>query len=314
MLEFSLFYAGFALTVAGALSVIYPLRWLRIPTRGVALLVMAGGFLLIAAAAEMVDSFLVYLGPTLLFAGLVSIIRPLRFLYIRTRYAALGVAGAGILLALGAALLPYAEKEATSHTAKLDDWMPRWQVGEQHTIHVAAAPEKVFAAIHAVRADEIAFFRTLLAIRRCGQTGPESIMNPPEEKPLLDVATQTTFVLLEEETPRELVVGTVIAAPRPARASGHLAPELFRKTLRPGVVLATMNFRVAADDRGGSLLSTETRIYANAPSALRQFAIYWRVIHPGSDIIRRMWLRAIKRRAEGMVKTTSASFVIPLAT
>ena len=60
-----------------------------------------------------------------------------------------------------------------------------------------------------------------------------------------------------------------------------------------------MNFRVAAEDRGGSALSTETRIYANTPSALRQFAVYWRVIHPGSDIIRRMWLRAIKRRAEG---------------
>jgi hypothetical protein len=30
----------------------------------------------------------------------------------------------------------------------------------------------------------------------------------------------------------------------------------------------------------------------------RQFAVYWRLIHPGSDIIRRMWLRAIKRRAE----------------
>jgi hypothetical protein len=32
---------------------------------------------------------------------------------------------------------------------------------------------------------------------------------------------------------------------------------------------------------------------------VRRFAIYWRRIHPGSDIIRRMWLRAIKLRAEG---------------
>ena len=60
-----------------------------------------------------------------------------------------------------------------------------------------------------------------------------------------------------------------------------------------------MNFLVRPDDHGGSTISTETRIYANNQSALRRFAIYWRVIHPGSDIIRRMWLRAIKRRAEG---------------
>ena len=296
MLESILFYFGFALILAGVLSIIHPLRWIRIPTRGVALLVMAGGFLLVAIGAGMVDSFLVYLGFTLFFAGLLSLIRPLRFVYIRTRLAALLVAGAGVLLAAGALLLPYGEKEAAPHATKLDDWMPRWQVGERHTIHVAATPENVFAAIHAVRADEILLFRTLIAIRRCGQTGPESIMNAPEEKPLLDVATQTTFVLLEEEPPRELVMGTVIAAPR---ASGRLTPELFRKTLRPGVVLATMNFRVAADERGGSSVSTETRIYANAPSALRRFAVYWRVIHPGSDIIRRMWLRAIRQRAEG---------------
>jgi len=299
MLESNLFYTGFVLVLAGALSLIYPLRWLRIRTRGVALLVMATGFLVVAIGAGMVDSYAAYLGFTLFFAGLVSVIRPLRFVYIRTRLAAFVVAGAGLLLALGALLLPYSEKEAITHTTKLDDWMPRWQVGERHTIRVAATPEKVFAAIHAVRADEILLFRTLIAIRRCGQTGPESIMNPPEEKSLLDVATQTSFVLLEEEQPLELVIGTVIAAPRNAGGSRRLTPDLFRKTLRPGVVLATMNFRVTAEDRGGSALSTETRIYANAPSALRQFAVYWRVIHPGSDIIRRMWLRAIKRRAEG---------------
>lgn len=299
MLESILFYAGFALVLAGALSFIYPLRWIRIRTRGAALLVMAAGFLLVALGAGMVDSYLAYLGLVLFFAGLVSLIRPLRFAYIRTRLAALLVAGTGMLLTLGTLLLPYSEKEATTHVTKIDDWMPRWQVGERHTIHMAATPERVFSAIHAVRADEIFLFRTLIAIRRCGQTGPESIMNPPEEKPLLDVATQTTFLLLEEEPARELVVGTVIAAPRAERASGRLTPELFRKTLRPGVVLATMNFQVAADEQGGSSVSTETRIFANAPFALRQFAVYWRIIHPGSDIIRRTWLRAIKQRAEG---------------
>ena len=299
MRELILFWTGLALIVAGAASFIYPLHWLRIRTRGVAAAVLASGFLLVAFAAEMIDSFLVYFGFTLFFAGLLSLIRPLRFLYISNRRRGLAVAGVGMLLALGTLLLPYSRKEAAAHITKLDAWMPQWQVGEQHTLHVAAAPEKVFAAIHAVRADEIFLFRTLIAIRRCGQTGPESIMNPPEKKPLLDVAMETTFVLLEEEAPRELVIGTVIAAPREVRASARLTPELFRKTLPPGVVLATMNFVVLPDNDGGSSVSTETRIYANSPSALRRFGIYWRIIHPGSDIIRRMWLRAIRLRADG---------------
>lgn len=299
MLERVLFYAGFALLAVGGLSFIYPLRWFRIRTRAAALLVVAAGLLMVAIGAEMLDSYLVYLGFAVFAAGLVSLIWPLRFLWIRNRRCALGIAAVGLLASLVALFWPLSEKEATTRRAKLDDWMPRWQVDKRHTLEVAATPEKVYSAIRAVRADEILLFRTLIAIRRFGQSGgPESILNAPEEKPLLDVATQTTFVLLEEEAPRELVVGTVIAAPREARAARGLTPDLFRETLRSGFVLATMNFVVQPNKHGGSTVSTETRIHANSAPALRQFGVYWRLIHPGSDIIRRMWLRAIKQRAE----------------
>jgi hypothetical protein len=299
MVESVLLVAGLALVVAGALSFLYPLRWLGISTRGIAVLVMAGGFLLGAIATGMLDSYLVYLGLTLFCAGLVSLIRPLRFVYIRTRRLALMVAGLGLLLSLGTLLLPYGNQEAASRVSKLDEWMPRWQVGERHVLKIAASPAKVFAAIHEVRADEILLFRTLTAIRRCGGTGPESILNAPEEKSLLDVATETTFILLDDMAPRELVMGTVIAAPRAVRASGRLEPDLFRRTLPPGVVLATMNFLVTPGEDGGSTVATETRVFANSPAAVRRFGIYWRLIHPGSDLIRRMWLRAIALRAEG---------------
>jgi hypothetical protein len=58
-----------------------------------------------------------------------------------------------------------------------------------------------------------------------------------------------------------------------------------------------MNFAVAPS-QAGSIVTTETRVYANTPGALRRFGVYWRLIHPGSDLIRRMWLRAIAHRAE----------------
>ena len=292
-------YLGLGLILAGLVSLIRPMRFLYIRTRLVAVIVTAAGVSLEFIAGDMLDSFLVYFGLTLLLAGLVSLIWPLSFLEIRTRRMAVMVAAGGLLFFVTALALPVSENAVTTHTAKLDDWMPRWQIRERHIIPVAAPPENVFAAIHAVRADEIFLFRTLIAIRQCGQAGPESIMNAPEQKPILDVATQTTFVLLAEDAPRELVIGTVVAAPPKARASGRLTPELFQKKLQPGVALATMNFLVTPDDHGGSTISTETRIYANTKSALRRFVVYWRIIHPGSDIIRRMWLRAIKQRAEG---------------
>ena len=245
----------------------------------------------------MLDSVLLHLGFAIVFAGALSILWPLRFLRVRTRAHGAIVAICGLLLVVSVCALPARTKRISTQTTKLDEWMPRWQFDEQHSIHINAPPEKVFEAIHAVRADEIFLFRTLIAIRRCGQPGPESIMNAPENKPLLDVATQTTFIYLADESPREIVVGTVISAPRGIPKPAKLTPEIFRKALPPGVVLATMNYLITPDATG-STVSTETRVYGNNADSVRRFAVYWRIIHPGSDIIRRTWLHAVKRRAE----------------
>src|SRR5207248_5536407 len=160
---------------------------------------------------------------------------------------------------------------------------------------IAAPSARVFDAIQRVRADEIFLFQTLTWIRRGGQRIPEGILNAGRDEPLIDLATRTGFIRLADDAPRELVVGTVISAPRGTR--GTLTPQVFQKTLPPGFVLATMNFLVNADGPNSSVVSTETRVFANSPSSRRQFAAYWRLIYPGSAIIRRMWLRAIERRA-----------------
>jgi hypothetical protein len=80
--------------------------------------------------------------------------------------------------------------------------------------------------------------------------------------------------------------------------------EIFRQPLPPGFALATMNFAVRPDGPGASLVSTETRVFANSPAARRRFAAYWRVIYPGSALIRRMWLRAIAVEARVVEEPT----------
>jgi len=58
-----------------------------------------------------------------------------------------------------------------------------------------------------------------------------------------------------------------------------------------------MNFRLEPDgDR--VRLTTETRITATDRQAYLRFGCYWLVIRTGSAFIRRMWLRAIRKRAE----------------
>ncbi|MBV8202739.1 MAG: hypothetical protein JOZ15_19150, partial [Acidobacteria bacterium] len=49
---------------------------------------------------------------------------------------------------------------------------------------------------------------------------------------------------------------------------------------------------------GACVVTTETRVNATDAATRRRFAAYWRVIYPGSSLIRSMWLRAIRRRAE----------------
>jgi hypothetical protein len=170
---------------------------------------------------------------------------------------------------------PVSESRVASQTTHLDHAMPRWQFNEVHDIHVDADPHRVYDAVRAVRANEIALFKTLTSIRRGFRHSEESILNPTNDAPLLDVATRTTFRYLADDPPREIVVGTCIG---------------------PGID-ATMNFLIVPEGRG-CRLTTETRVFAADARGARIFAGYWRAIHPGSDIIRRMWLRAIKCRAE----------------
>ena len=237
-----------------------------------------------------------YSGVIIAAAGVGLVVKPIRRLGITARWRGLAVAAAGVVLAGIGLLLPVSESRISRVETRLDEYAPAWQFREVHAIRIAAPPARVFEAIRRVRADEILLFRTLTWIRRGGRELPPSILNAGSRDSLIDIATANGFVRLAEDAPRELVIGAVVMAPPGTR--GALTPEVFQKPLPPGFGLATMNFVVRADGPNGSRVSTETRVFADSPSAQRRFAAYWRVIYPGSAIIRRMWLRAIRHRAE----------------
>lgn len=243
----------------------------------------------------MLASAIVYAGFVTAVAGVIGVMRPIRWLRIPTRLRGAVTAGVGVAVAGIGLILPAPEHRVSHVATRLDEFAPAWQFREFHRLRIAAPPTRVYEAITRVRADEVVLFRTLTWIRRGGRPLSESILNPGAREPLIDVATRTTFVRLAEDVPRELVIGTVVIAPPGAR--GTLTPQVFQQPLPPGFALATMNFVVSPDGPGGSIVSTETRVFANSLPARRRFAAYWRVIYPGSALIRRMWLRAIERRA-----------------
>ncbi len=243
----------------------------------------------------MLGSATVYSGLVIALAGVLLLARPIAGVHVGTRSRAAAVMALGAITAAAGLLAPSFESRAARATTALDDFSPVWQFHEVHTIRIAAPPARVFDAIRQVRADEIFLFNSLTWIRRGGRPLPLGILNPGTNEPLLDVATHTSFVRLADNSPRELVFGTVVVAPSGTR--GRLTPAIFKTALPPGFALATMNFLVSPDGSGGSVISTETRVHANSPAVRRRFAVYWRLIYPGSALIRRMWLRAIARRA-----------------
>ena len=249
----------------------------------------------------MFASAVVYLGLTVAFVGLLLVLTPIRRLRIGTRRRAAIVGLAGVAVAGIGFVLPAAESRTARVATHLDEFAPSWQFRELHTIRIAAPPRRVFEAIRRVTADEIVFFRTLTWIRRAGRPLPPGILNAGGHEPLIDVALRGGFVRLADDAPRELVIGTVVMAPPATR--GILTPQVFQRSLPPGFALAAMNFLVTPDGSNGSVVSTETRVFANSPSARRRFAAYWRIIYPGSAIIRRMWLRAIRQRATAPDRT-----------
>lgn len=245
---------------------------------------------------------LVYAALLAMFLGAVSVVRPLRIIGIVSR------PYGGVVLLCGVAILsigmsfPAPEKKIAARATALDDFVPVYQFAEFHRIRIKAGPTRVFAAIRDVTADEIMLFRTLTWIRRFGSPGTESILNPPPNEPILSVALRTSFMKLAEERDREIVLGTLVAAPpgwRPNKEKKP-TPEDFKALHAPGFALAAMNFRVEDAGNGETLLTTETRVYATDASVRRKFAGYWRTIYPGSALIRVMWLRAIRHRAENM--------------
>ena len=239
----------------------------------------------------------VYLGLILALVGIVSVAKPLRFLGVRTRWGGARILLLGLVVAAAGAVLPAPLLSLPGERGLLDEFVPASQFREVHEIRIHAPAEAVFGAVKSVTAREIRFFRLLTWLRSPRLTSArENILAAPADRPLLDVALQSGFLLLAEDPPRELVFGTLLCGrlPRVSRPE----PRDFAEFDRPGFCKAAMNFRLRDEGGGWVRLTTETRVLALDASARRRFAAYWRVISPGSAFIRRMWLDAVRRRAE----------------
>lgn len=231
--------------------------------------------------------------------GLLSLALPAGLPGIRTRKRAAILAGVGGLMGLAGAALPAPSRRSNGTPTLLDSFVPVFEFNEFHQTRVNAQPERVYEAMLAVTAGEIRLFELLTWIRSprlpWSRSRAESILNAPADRPILDVATSSGFCKLAEAPGLEIVIGMAVI--RPKGVPPIATPAQFM-TRRRGFALAAMSFRVEAESRDRCRLTTETRIHATDGLSRKRFAAYWRLIYPGSSLIRVQWLKAIRERAE----------------
>ncbi len=179
-------------------------------------------------------------------------------------------------------------------TALIDEFMPRWDERERHETVVEASPAQVDAALRDLRAGDLPLTRLLMGIRTL--LAPR---RPPTDEPLFEGIQRLGFTVLAEAPLEEVVLGVAGRFWRP-RGDGIDpldGPDAFRAYARPGSVRATWNF-VLTPEGAATRVVTETRIAAVDDEGRRKFRLYWRLVMPGSALIRRDMLRVLARRAQ----------------
>jgi len=181
----------------------------------------------------------------------------------------------------------------------LDEFLPDYDANEVHSTRIAAPTADVIAAARSLTARDVPLMTGLMAMRRLPARLARRSKHPRRrspETPLLDGFTRAGFFVLAER-PDELVLGVVGRFWNLDSGVEEIAPSDFVTFAEPGFAKAVINFHVR-EVAGGTVLTTETRIKGTDEAARRKFLRYWRIVMPGSALIRRAWLRAIRKRAE----------------
>lgn len=179
----------------------------------------------------------------------------------------------------------------------INEYIPYYQFSERHKINIRSSRDKILTAIIELPPNEISFvFRLLFYIRSI----PPKILGRPyigwcSNIPLIKQLVEKGFTLLEK-TSREIVLGVVL---RPGKFIGGETNPVndFMNLHEKALGIVATNFFLK-EKEGNVLLSTETRIFLSDKETKRKFSMYWLAVYPGSALIRRIWLKAIKKRSE----------------
>lgn len=188
-----------------------------------------------------------------------------------------------------------------SASRHLDRFLPHYHFSEVHEAVVQASAADTYAALRGLRPRDVPLAGFLMTLRRLPARllGRRVPYREGEDLPILEGIGRGGFFTLDEDPGREVIVGIIgqfwRLSPEPVRLA---SARDFQEFSRPGFARAVMNFEIHPEGADAARLLTETRIQATDESAHWKFGLYWLFVRPGSALIRRVWLRAVRKRAE----------------
>lgn len=169
----------------------------------------------------------------------------------------------------------------------IDRFSPHYDVRAQYRIEIKAPVERVYQTARFMDMKDSKIVRWLYRLRGL-----------PGDNLSFDGMLKWGFVLLADIPMEEIVFGLIGRFWTRSAQVQSLDADAFVRFDRPGFAKALGNMAFFLQDNGSVLVTTETRVHCFDQASRRSFRRYWLLVGPFSGLIRKEWLRLIKRQAE----------------
>ena len=270
----------------------------------IALIIM---FRLMHYAHFYAPSYFFWIGAILLVMGVISLIHPLDFIFISNRTIALGVVLCGIVISVTSLFWPVKMEQSPTTDQQIDGLMPVYTFNELHEVRIKASPDEVKEVFRVTGVKDIPIAHLLMKIRGIANEDVDLSDRASSNKAGTDTFTTPDFNFFVV-APDEYIAVMILKPAMISGDKGKPAPpeissiEQFNAFNEPGYMKVAINFRIIGTGNKETLLTTETRVDGTTKADSYVFGHYWRVVYPGSAIIRRVWLDTIKKKAEQKIK------------
>ena len=171
----------------------------------------------------------------------------------------------------------------------IDEFLPRYDVEARYQINVHASLTEAYSAARSLDMCNSKIVRWLYRLRGL-----------PRRDFTIDGMLKWGFVLLADNPSQELVFGLIGRFWTPTPKIQRINAEAFTAFNKPGFAKAVGNIALFAQRDGSVRVTTETRVHCLDHASRQRFSLYWLLISPFSGIIRKEWLRLIKKKAENL--------------